>query len=66
MMTEPKFMTGDTVSLISRLDIPGKLGRFKVVRPLPIEQGMHGYRVQSLTDGHLRVVRESEITFSPR
>ena len=60
-MTEPKFVTGDTVMLISSHHIPDKLGKFKVVRPLPIEHGMHGYRVQSLTDGHLRVVMESEI-----
>ena len=65
-MTEPKFATGDTVSLVSRHDVPGKLGRFKVVRLLPIEYGMHGYRVQSLADGHLRVVHESEIALSPR
>ncbi len=60
-MIEPKFRTGDTVSLIPSHYLSGKLGKFKVVRPLPTEQGMQGYRVQSLSDGHLRVVRESEI-----
>ena len=60
-MIDPKFTTGDTVSLIPSHYISSKLGEFKVVRQLPIEHGMHGYRVQSLSDGHLRVVMESEI-----
>lgn len=60
-MTEPKFTTGDTVSLIKSHYISGTLGKFKVVRRLPTEHGMHGYRVQSLMDGHQRVVMESEI-----
>jgi|GEM_PF-2601066 hypothetical protein len=60
-MIEPKFTTGDTVSLVPSHYISSKLGKFKVIRRLPIEHGMHGYRVQSLLDGHLRVVMESEI-----
>jgi len=60
-MIEPKFTTDDTVSLIPSHYISGKLGKFKVVRLLPMEHGMRGYRVQSLADGHLRVVMESEI-----
>jgi len=60
-MTEPKFTTGDTVSLIPSHYISGKLGEFKIVRRLPAEHGMHGYRVQSVVDGHLRVVMETEI-----
>jgi len=61
-MTEPKFEAGDTVRLISSAYIPKGLGEFKIVRRLPTEHGMHGYRVQSLVDGHLRVVMESEIS----
>ncbi|HLJ19157.1 MAG TPA: hypothetical protein VKU84_03120 [Stellaceae bacterium] len=60
-MTEPKFATGDTVRLISSAYIPKGLGDFTIVRRLPVENGLHGYRVQSVADGHLRVVIESEI-----
>ena len=60
-MTHPKFATGDTVRLIRSPYLSGKLGTFKIVRRLPAERGMYGYRVQSLSDGHLRVVMESEI-----
>lgn len=60
-MIDPKFTTGDTVSLIPSHYISGKLGKFKIVRRLPTEHGMHGYRVESLSDGHLRVVMEIEI-----
>ena len=60
-MRDPKFAAGDTVRLISSPHIPKGLGEFKIVRRLPAERGIHGYRVQSLGDGHLRVVTESEI-----
>jgi hypothetical protein len=60
-MINPKFTAGNTVRLISSSHIPKGLGEFKIVRRLPMENGMHGYRVQSLADGHLRVVIESEI-----
>ncbi len=60
-MIDPRFTTGDTVRLIPSPYIPGALGEFKIVRRLPTEHGMHGYRVQSLADGHMRVVMESEI-----
>ncbi len=60
-MTHPKYATGDTVRLIPSAYLSGKLGTFKIVRRLPAEHGMYGYRVQSLSDGHFRVVMESEI-----
>ena len=60
-MTHPKYAAGDTVRLIPSPHLSGKLGTFKIVRRLPAEHGIYGYRVQSLTDGHLRVVMESEI-----
>ena len=60
-MAKPKFTAGDTVRLIPSLHIPSALGSFEVTRLLPEERGMYGYRVTSLTDGHVRVVMESEI-----
>ena len=60
-MVDPKFTTGDTVTLISNARIPKWLGEFKIVRPLLLEHDAYGYRIQSLADGHLRVVTESEI-----
>jgi len=60
-MTEPRFAAGDTVRLISSAYIPKGLGEFKVVRQLPAEHGMYGYRLQSIMDGHQRVVMENEI-----
>ena len=60
-MTNPKFAAGETIRLIPSPHISKGLGEFKIVRRLPTEHGMHGYRVQSLADGHLRVVMESEI-----
>jgi hypothetical protein len=60
-MTKPKFTAGDTVRLVPSLHISSALGPFEVTRLLPEERGMHGYRVTSLTDGHVRVVMESEI-----
>ena len=61
MIADPKFAAGDTVRLISSPHIPKGLGEFRIVRRLPVEYGMHGYRVQSLADGHLRAVMEIEI-----
>jgi hypothetical protein len=60
-MVDPKFAAGDTVTLVSNARMPKELGEFKIVRPLLLEHGAHGYRIQSLADGHLRVVTESEI-----
>jgi hypothetical protein len=60
-MAHPRFATGDTVRLLPSPYLSAKLGTFKIVRRLPTEHGMPGYRIQSLSDGHLRVVMESEI-----
>lgn len=35
--------------------------QFKIVRLLPVEHGVRRYRIQSVKDGHERVVIESEI-----
>jgi hypothetical protein len=58
---DPRFTAGDIVRLIPSPYLSKALGEFKIVRRLPVEHGMHGYRVESISDGHLRVVMECEI-----
>lgn len=56
-----KFKTNQSVELVAR-DLQLKnLGRFAIVRQLPTEHGVLQYRIRSLTDGHERVVSESEL-----
>lgn len=58
-----KFTVGQTV-----LYSPGSRsssasgGRYKVVRLLPAEANDYQYRVKSNTDGHERVVKESQLS----
>lgn len=40
---------------------PMPLGRSETVRVLPVEHGIHRYRIKSVTDGQERVVVESEL-----
>ena len=57
-----KFKANQSVQLIAS-DLQLKtLGRFTIVRPLPTEHGVLQYRIKSLSDGHERVVTESELT----
>jgi hypothetical protein len=56
-----KFQAGQTVKVIPNSYIPSARGDFNVVCVLPEEHGMHQYRIKSITDGHVRVVMESEI-----
>jgi len=37
------------------------LGQFEIVRVMPVEHGIHQYRIKSMKDGHERVVIESEL-----
>ena len=60
-MTKHKFSAGDTVSLSPSPHFPPTLGKFRIVRQMPTERGIAGYRIESLTDGHARVVTEAEI-----
>lgn len=56
-----KFKVNQSVEMASR-DLKVKSGgRFAIVRLLPTEHGVLQYRVKSLTDGHERVVIESEL-----
>ena len=61
-MTQHKFAVGQTVELRStpgERNIPA--GRYKVQRQLPSETRDLQYRVKHATDGHERVVLESQI-----
>jgi len=56
-----KFKVNQSVELVAR-DLSSKpRSRFTIVRPLPTEHGVLQYRIKSLTDGHERVVTESEL-----
>lgn len=56
-----KFKVNQSVELVSRaVSLKGR-GRFAIVRLLPTEHGVLQYRIKSLTDGHERVVIESEL-----
>lgn len=60
-MTAPKFKPGQTVTVTPTVAGNAPRGRFKVVRALPAEHGVNQYRIQSVLDGHERVVKEIEI-----
>jgi hypothetical protein len=55
-----KFRVNQTVELVAP-DVKLETRRFAIVRPLPTEHGVLQYRIKSLTDGHERVVTESEL-----
>jgi hypothetical protein len=60
-MLSHKFKLKQSVALIAP-DLRTKpLGRFEIVRMLPIERGIVQYRIKSLADGHERVVGEGEL-----
>ena len=56
-----KFKIKQAVEFVAIYHTQKPLGRFEIVRPLPTEHGVLQYRIKSLTDGHERVVRESEL-----
>jgi hypothetical protein len=60
-MSAYKFRPGQTVTIVRSPNISNARGSFTIVSILPEEHGTHQYRVKSVTDGHLRVVMESEI-----
>lgn len=55
-----KFMAGQSVAFIAN-DLLKPLGTFAIVRALPEEHAVLQYRIKSLTDGHERVVMETEL-----
>jgi hypothetical protein len=57
-----KFKVGQSVHFVGGLQyVTTVRGIYKIVRLLPSETKDCQYRIQSTTDGHERVVRESEI-----
>ena len=57
-----KYTVGRTVEFAPNDLRVSPLGRFEIVRALPIEHGIVQYRIKSLRDGHQRVVMESDLT----
>ena len=63
-MMAHKFKVGQRVTLGSKRF--GQWGEtFEVARQMPQENGQFQYRIKSVTDGHQRVVFESELSSRP-
>jgi hypothetical protein len=62
MIAGHKFKAGQTVQLVPSGYISNTHGSFTIVCALPEEHGIYHYRIRSTTDGHERVVTESEVT----
>lgn len=60
-MQTHKFKVKQSVELVASYLRLKPLGRFAIVRMMPTEHGILQYRIKSLTDGHERVVMESEL-----
>jgi hypothetical protein len=56
-----KFKIGRTVAFVQSDLRPTPLGRFEILRALPIERGVAQYQIRSLKDGHQRVAMESDL-----
>jgi hypothetical protein len=61
-MPTHKFKVGQRVTVASSGYSRTRSNTFEVVRKLPEERGVFQYRIRSATDGHERVVQESELT----
>lgn len=59
-MTPHKYRVGQTLHF-RQSGVGGSAGAVKVERLLPADKSENLYQVQSLFDGHKRVVRESEV-----
>jgi hypothetical protein len=56
-----KYAVGRMVEFVPNDLRLSPLGRFEIVRALPIEYGLAQYRIKSLRDGHQRVAMESDL-----
>jgi hypothetical protein len=61
-MQSHKFKVGRMVEFVPSDLRLTPLGRFEILRTLPIEHGILQYRIKSLKDGHQRVAMESDLT----
>lgn len=57
-----KFKVGQMVEFVGGGVQPKPLGTFKIVRVMPSERGILQYRIKSVTDGHERMVVESDLS----
>lgn len=65
-MNDYKYRIGQRVNYRPLGAGAGGAGPFKIERRLPSESIEHQYRIESLRDGHQRVVREGELqTIAP-
>jgi len=60
-MASHKYAIGRMVEFVPNDLRLSPLGRFEIVRALPIEHGIAQYRIKSLKDGHQRVAMESDL-----
>ncbi len=61
-MAQHSFAVGDKVEFLrNRLGMMPPPGQFVITRLLPNDGMDREYRVQHVTDGHQRIVRESEL-----
>lgn len=59
---QPKYWVGQLVHLMTQAWEPAMpAGHFRILRLLPREGADFQYRIQSVADGHERVVRESNL-----
>ena len=61
-MKDHRFKVGDKVTLGADEFAPGRETSFEIVRLLPAERWINQYRLKSISDGHERVARETELT----
>ena len=61
-MKAHKYRIGQTVFYRPARGLDGRPGDFRIERLLPPDGEGNQYRLESVADGHRRVVRESEIT----
>jgi hypothetical protein len=61
-MVQPKFAVGQSVEFLpSRMDMHVPRGLYTIVRQLPVESSERQYRVKNASDGHERIMRESQL-----
>ena len=61
-MSRHKYTVGQEVSFLpSSTDFNVPRGTYRIVRQLPLEAGGFHYRVKNVSDGHERIIRESQL-----
>lgn len=61
-MSDHKFKVNQLVDFVAWDFRLTPLGQFEIVRVLPVEHGIHRYRIKSVADGHERVAVENELS----